>query len=113
MINQLGENGAAGKHAPLSEWEANEVRRESKPSAEVHIEKSRNRIYTIDSTLVIGCLESDSRTAVGQRVSYTEMRCSKQKMISVPMHRMAIMRDDLSSGRPVNYRVGLFVWVPE
>ena len=28
------------------------------------------------------------------------------------MHRMAIMRDDLSSGRPVNYRVGLFVWVP-
>ncbi len=29
------------------------------------------------------------------------------------MHRMAIMRDDLSSGRPVNYRVGLFVWVPK
>src|SRR6266851_4546137 len=28
------------------------------------------------------------------------LRCSKQKMISVPMHRMAIMRDDLSSGRP-------------
>ncbi len=40
MIDQLGEDGAADKHAPLSEWRPNEVRRGPKPSAEVHIEKA-------------------------------------------------------------------------
>src|SRR6266446_4178659 len=36
----------------------------AKPPAEVHIEKSRNRIYTIEYTLVSGRFKSDSRTAV-------------------------------------------------
>src|ERR1035437_10115296 len=64
VINQLGEDGAAGKHAPLSEREADEVRTGQKPSAEVHIEKSRKRIYKIEYTLVPGRFKSDSRTAV-------------------------------------------------
>jgi hypothetical protein len=69
VIDQLGEDGAAGKHAPLSESDADEMRREPKPSAEVHIEKGRDRIYTIDYTLVIGRIKTDSRTAVIQNHS--------------------------------------------
>ena len=64
VINQLSEDGAAGKHAPLSEWKAEEVRRGPKPSAEVHIEKAVNRIYAIEYKLVTSRIESDSRTAV-------------------------------------------------
>ena len=64
VIDQLGEDGAAGKHAPLSVWTMSEPRRGSKPRKEVDIEKALHPSYVIEQTSVIGDFQSDSRTAV-------------------------------------------------
>ncbi len=42
MIHQLGEDGAAGEHAPLSEGNPRLGERDPQPSAEAHIEKPKN-----------------------------------------------------------------------
>lgn len=63
VIDQLGEDGTAGKHALLSEGKAEGLRTRQNPLAEVHIEKRSNTIYVIVHTAVTDPLKSGSRTA--------------------------------------------------
>jgi hypothetical protein len=66
-IDQLGEDGVAGKHAPLSTGEAGVAPRGLNPSAEVHVEKTPNSTYAVDHAALMGRLRTDGRTAATSR----------------------------------------------
>jgi hypothetical protein len=68
VIDRPGEDGAAGKHAPLSAGQAGAVPKRPKPSAKVHIEKARNTTYPRNRAPRIRRPPSDSRTAVKKRL---------------------------------------------
>jgi hypothetical protein len=80
VIDQLGEDGATGKHALLWAGEAGVAPRGLSPSAEVYIEKTPNSTYAIDHAVLTGRLQTDSRTAMHRSIGWLQRRSLRRAL---------------------------------